>query len=118
MHEHARAAPCALLGAELAHNGWRGSRQSAVGSGDQNRASVSQDRPRLLAPEPPRQTDDGGAVHDWKQSRLQRLEHGQPLPVSDRRGHEGVGASDPRAAANERVDPHAETHVLVAQDRV
>jgi len=61
--------PWALACAELAHNGWRGSRQIAAGSGDQNRASVRQGRTRLLAPERPRQTDDGGAVHDWKESR-------------------------------------------------
>jgi hypothetical protein len=41
----------------------------------------SQDRPRLLAPERPRQTDDGAAVHDWKESQSRRPEHGQRLPV-------------------------------------
>jgi hypothetical protein len=36
-----RHRPPGLQRAELAHNGWRGSRQIAVGSGDQNRASVA-----------------------------------------------------------------------------
>ena len=61
----------------------------ADGSGDQNRASVRQDRPRLLAPERPRQTDDGGAVHNWKESRARPLDDGQRRPVSEKSGSRG-----------------------------
>ena len=49
-----------LLRSELAHHGWRGSRQLEVGSGRPNRATARQDRPLPLAPERLRQTDDDG----------------------------------------------------------
>lgn len=95
-----------LLRAELAHVGWRGSRQVAVGCGDQNRASVSQDRPRLLAPGRPRHTDDGAAVHEWKESRSRRPEHGQRLPVPDKPGHErGSGQAGRTRSQQTRCDP-------------
>jgi hypothetical protein len=39
--------------------------------------------PRRPPPDRPPQTDDRGTVRNWKESRSQRLEHGQRLPVSD-----------------------------------
>ncbi len=56
--------------------------------------------PRLLAPARPRQTDDGGAVHDWKESRTRPLEDGQRRPASEKSGHEVAASSLTRASAN------------------
>jgi hypothetical protein len=69
------------------------------------RASVSQDRPRLLAPERPRQTDDGAAVSDWKESRSRRPEHGQRLPLSDKCSHADAVTETPTPPGRQVSSP-------------
>ena len=86
----------ALLSTELAHQERRGARQIAVRSGDQHRTRGSRNRPGLLALERPRRTGDDAVVHDWKESRSPRQEHGHRLPVSDTMGSAESGRRNQR----------------------
>jgi len=87
-----------LLSAELAHPGRRGSPQRHALIQRLNPHGVSQNVPRLLAPEPIQDTQDDTLAGDLKQPRRRGRNHSAGLPETDIRGHDRTPASDARAS--------------------
>jgi len=72
---------------------------------DQNRASISDDRPRCWYQSGHARTCDDAVVDDWKESRSPRQDHGEPLPLSDTGSHACAAGAHTPASTEAGVGP-------------